>query len=222
MPSDAARTDTSQSGDIIRYEMLNAAIQLSPNSQQIQLHKKSRLVPGPESFPFKRFLFFLTPVLERFGGTTAGLGTEGEPAVFHNETAQIAPLICYESAFGEYVTHFVRRGAEAIVIMTNDGWWDHTAGHRQHLYFASLRAIETRRSIARAANTGVSTFVNQRGDILQKTTYEAPAVIKETITLNQAPTFYIRWGDMIGRLSLFAAAIFVLNTFVRGIVRKEE
>lgn len=222
MPSDAARTDTSQSGAIIRYEMLNAAVQLSPNSQQIQLHKKSRLVPGPESFPFKRFLFFLTPVLEQFGGTTAGVGTEGEPTVFDNETAQIAPLICYESAFGEYVTYFVRRGAEAIVIMTNDGWWDHTAGHRQHLYFASLRAIETRRSVARAANTGVSAFVNQRGDILQKTTYEASAVIKETITLNQAPTFYIRWGDMIGRLSLFAAAIFVLNTFVRGIVRKEE
>lgn len=222
MPSDAARTDTSQSGAIIRYEMLNAAIQLSPNSQQIQLHKKSRLVPGPESFPFKRFLFFLTPVLERFGGTTAGLGTEDEPAVFDNETAQIAPLICYESAFGEYVTYFVRRGAEAIVIMTNDGWWDHTAGNRQHLYFASLRAIETRRSIARAANTGVSAFVNQRGDILRHTTYDAPAVIKQTITLNQAPTFYIRWGDMIGRLSLFAAAIFVLNTFVRGIVRKEE
>lgn len=222
MPSDAARTDTTQDGSIIRYEMLNAAIQLSPNSQQIQLHKKSRLVPGPESFPFKRFLYFLTPLLEQFGGTTAGVGIEPEPVVFDNETAQIAPLICYESAFGEYVTFFARRGAEAIVIMTNDGWWDNTAGHRQHLYFASLRAIENRRSIARAANTGVSAFINQRGDILQSSAYESPAVIKETITLNQAPTFYMRWGDMIGRLSLFAAAIFILNTLVRSIVRKEE
>ncbi|MDX1941686.1 MAG: apolipoprotein N-acyltransferase [Saprospiraceae bacterium] len=220
--SSATRTDTSQSGEIIRYEMYNAAIQLSPNSQQVQLHKKSRLVPGPESFPFKRFLFFLEPVMERFGGTTAGLGTESSPVVFESESLSIAPLICYESVFGEYITRFVQKGASAIFIMTNDGWWDNTAGHRQHLYFASLRAIETRRSIARAANTGISAFINQRGDLLQKTDYDEPIAIRATLQLRQVPTFYIRWGDMIGRLSLFAAAIFILNTLVRSIVRKED
>ncbi|MBK7869206.1 MAG: apolipoprotein N-acyltransferase [Saprospiraceae bacterium] len=220
--SSATRTDTSQSGETIRYEMYNAAVQLSPNSQQVQIHKKSRLVPGPESFPFKRFLFFLEPVMERFGGTTAGLGTESSPVVFESESTRIAPLICYESVFGEYITRFVKKGATAIFIMTNDGWWDNTAGHRQHLYFASLRAIETRRSIARAANTGISAFINQRGDILQKTNYDEPIAISATLSLRSTPTFYTRWGDMIGRLSLFAAAIFILNTLVRSIVRKEE
>ncbi len=220
-PSAASRTDTSQTGEIIRYEVFNAAIQLSPNSQQVQLHKKSRLVPGPESFPFKRLLAFLKPVVQRFGGTTAGLGTELQPVVFDNGTARLAPLICYESAFGEYVTDFTRRGAEAIFTMTNDGWWDNTAGHRQHLAFASLRAIENRRGMARAANTGISAFISPRGDLLQPTRYNEPATIKTSLPIHSSPTFYMQWGDMIGRLSLFAAAIFVLNVFVQSIVRKE-
>lgn len=220
--SDAARVDTSRSGKIIQYEMMNAAMQFSPNSQIVPIHRKSKLVPGPESFPFKRFLFFLTPIIERFGGTTAGLGVEENPVIFDNETVDVAPLICYESVFGEYVTRYVRAGAEVIFIMTNDGWWDNTPGHRQHLYFASLRAIETRRAIARAANTGVSAFINQRGEILSTTAYGETTTLTGSIGTSQAQTFYMRWGDMIGRLALFAAAIFILNTLARSFMPKKK
>jgi len=69
---------------------------------------------------------------------------------------KIAPIICYESVFGEFVTDYVKKGAQALFIITNDGWWKNTNGYKQHLYFASLRAIETRRQVVRAANTGVS------------------------------------------------------------------
>ncbi len=217
----ATRTDTSRTGEVIHYEMFNAAVQLDGKSDEVPLHKKSKLVPGPESFPFQRILFFLKPVVAYFGGTTAGLGKEQQPAVFKSETGQVAPLICYESVFGEYLTFFVRKGAQAFFIMTNDGWWDRTPGHRQHLYFASLRAIETRRSIARAANTGISAFINQRGDILQSSKYEEAIALQSRIYLNTAATFYTRWGDLLARLSLFASIIFALNTFVRSIVKKK-
>lgn len=96
--------------------------------------------------------------------------------------------------------------------MTNDGWWDNTPGHRQHLHYASLRAIETRRSIARAANTGVSAFINQRGDISQATPYGKAAAIRGTLLFNDRITFYVTWKDMIARLSLFLAGLFLLGT----------
>lgn len=219
--TDATRTTQGREGQIIRYEGYNAAVQLSPNVTNIPIHKKSKLVPGPESFPFRNILFFLTPIVEKLGGTTAGLGTEAVPQVFNTEKARIAPIICYESVFGEYVTYYTRRGAEALFIMTNDGWWDDTPGHWQHLYIASLRAVETRRFIARAANTGNSAFINQRGDIVEKTKYGESSVIKRALYLNDEPTFYIRWGDIIARINLFVTILFLLNILVKNITKKE-
>lgn len=221
-PTEFTREGQMRDGRPFQYEMYNAAVQVRPNSQQVQIHKKSKLVPGPESFPYKNYLSFLEPVMERFGGTIDGLATESEPVIFTNESANVAPLICYESIFGEYVTKFVQRGAEVIFIMTNDGWWDDTPGHRQHLYFASLRAIETRRSVARAANTGISALINQRGDIVSRTNYDESIGLQGTIHPNENLTFYVRWGDMAGRLAIFAAAIFLLNTLVRGIIRRDK
>ncbi len=221
-PSRFVRTSESRTGETFQYETYNAALQVRPDSVVLPMHRKSKLVPGPESFPYKRYLSFLMPVVERLGGTTAGVATEAEPVVFANKTADIAPLICYESVFGEYVAQFVQRGAELIVIMTNDGWWDNTPGHRQHLYFASLRAIETRRSIARAANTGISAFINQRGDVLARTRYDEATTLTGQIRPNDRLTFYVRWGDMIGRIALFAAAIFLLNTLARSIIKRTK
>ncbi len=220
--TDATRTARSEDGNTMRYEGYNAAVQLSNNEILFPVHKKSKLVPGPESFPFKRFLFFLKPLIEKMGGTTAGLGTEAVPEVFNSEKARIAPIICYESVFGEYVSYYARRGAEALFIMTNDGWWDDTPGHWQHLYFASLRAIETRRSVARAANTGISAFINQRGDIVEKTKYGEAASIRATLYLNDHPTFYIRWGDIIARINLFITILFLLNTLARNLMRNRK
>ncbi|MBK8704010.1 MAG: hypothetical protein IPN33_10570 [Saprospiraceae bacterium] len=133
---------------------------------------------------------------------------------FNSGKAGIGPAICYESVFGEYFTGYIRKGAQAIFIMTNDGWWDNTAGHRQHLWYASLRAIETRRSIARAANTGISAFVNARGDISQPTAYGEQAAIRQKITLSDQRTLYVKWGDMIARIAIFLALLWLLNTIV--------
>ncbi|MCO6487388.1 MAG: apolipoprotein N-acyltransferase [Phaeodactylibacter sp.] len=214
--SHAVREQVRRPGDTMYYEILNAAIQIEPGKPEVPLYRKSKLVPGPEILPYRRVFFFLKPLVEKLEGTTAGVGTQPERSVLASDAGKIAPAICYESVFGEYVTQYIRKGAQAIFIMTNDGWWDNTAGHRQHLYFASLRAIETRRAIARSANTGISAFVSQRGDILQPTRYDEPVAIKGSIRFNDAVTFYVRWGDIIARIALFASILLVMNTFVRS------
>lgn len=205
-------------GQTIYYEVYNAAVQLKENDKS--LYKKSKLVPGPEFFPFAKYLGFLKPLVQSFGGTTASLGTERTSKVFSKGALKIAPVICYESIYGQYVATFSKRGAQAIFIMTNDGWWDNTAGHRQHAAIASLRAIETRRPAVRAASTGISSFINKKGRITQKTQYDQAVALKGTIETSKQQTFYMTWGDMIGRLSLFMSLLLLLNTFVKGRLKK--
>ena len=145
------------SEDTTYYEAYNAAIQFENGVDSFQLYKKSIFVPGAEFMPFRSVFWFLKPFVDKLGGTMACYGDQEERTPFTSKKGiSVAPAICYESVFGEYMTGYIRNGAQAIFIMTNDGWWDNTAGHKQHLKFASLRAIETRRSIARAANTGIS------------------------------------------------------------------
>jgi apolipoprotein N-acyltransferase len=216
----ATRTQVSTRGDTTHLEVLNAAAQLTTGNRSVQWYYKSKLVPGAEIFPFRDYLWFFAPLVQSLDGTWEGFGTQAERSVFKSEKADIGPAICYESVFGEYFAGYVRKGANAVFIMTNDGWWDNTAGHRQHLHFASLRAIETRRSIARSANTGISAFIDERGRIHQATEYDEPAAIKGEITLNDAITFYVRWGDAIARLSLFVTILLLLNTLVKGITGK--
>lgn len=203
------------------YDAYNTAIYMD-SCDAIQLYHKSKLVPGVEKMPFPSLLNPLAELAFDLGGTVGSLGKDKERRPFTRckDSLKIAPLICYESIYGEFCARFVRNGAEFFIIITNDGWWGDTPGHRQHLSFASLRAIELRRSIARSANTGISCFVNQRGDIQQATGYWMPGVIKQNINANSKMTFYAIWGDYIGRISVFVSVLFLLITFVFRIVRK--
>jgi apolipoprotein N-acyltransferase len=132
----------------------------------------------------------------------------------------IAPVICYESIYGEYVSEYVRNGANFIFILTNDGWWGQTPGYRQHLLYGRLRAIETRKAIARAANTGTSCFVNIRGDIQQPTEWWQPAMIKQTIASQNGETFYTRHGDYIARGMLGLTLLTILYAIWRAIAKR--
>ncbi|MBP9874965.1 MAG: apolipoprotein N-acyltransferase, partial [Haliscomenobacter sp.] len=215
----ATREQQDSQGEVRRFEVMNAALYLpSLNSGQgPEIYQKSKLVPGPELFPYPGALGFLRPLVERLGGTMAGFASQKEREVFQNGAARIGPVICYESVFGSFLGGFVRKGADALFILTNDGWWDCTAGHRQHLKYASLRAIELRRDIARSASTGISCLISQTGDIRQATAYGEATAIKGEIRLNQERTFYSLWGDMIGRLALFMSVLLLLNAGVKAI-----
>jgi apolipoprotein N-acyltransferase len=112
-------------------------------------------------------------------------------------------------------------GANMIFIITNDGWWGNTQGYLQHLVYGRLRAIETRKSIARAANTGISGFINQRGDILEHSEYWEQSVLSANIKENSIQTFYTKHGDYLGRFSLYLSVLCIAGVIVL-FVRKRK
>jgi apolipoprotein N-acyltransferase len=109
-----------------------------------------------------------------------------------------------------------------MAVMTNDGWWGDTPGYRQHFRFASLRAIEMRRDIVHATNTGTSGFINQRGDILQKTDWWVPVAIKENVHLNSEKTIFVKYGDVIGRVSSFLFCLLMLSLIGISFIYKRK
>ena len=129
--------------------------------------------------------------------------------------------ICYESVYGESFSEFVRNGAQVMFVITNDGWWGDTPGYRQHFSFSRLRAIESRRSIARSANTGISGLIDQRGRILQRLEWEEMGVLNGTLRANDRVTFYTRYGDYVGRLSSYIFGLCLLY-FVAYRVRRRS
>ncbi|RAV28887.1 apolipoprotein N-acyltransferase [Sinomicrobium soli] len=199
------------------YDAYNAAVQID-NTDNLQFYIKSKLVVGVENLPFKAVLEpLLGNIMIDLGGTVVSRATQPEPSVFTGKAGKAAPIICYESIYGEYVAGYVRKGADFLTVITNDGWWSNSQGHKQHLSYARLRAIETRRSVARSANTGISAFINPRGDVLQTLAYASEGALKGKVVLNEEQTFYVRYGDLIARISVLVAGLLVLY----GIGRKK-
>lgn len=201
-------------------DIFNSAVLLD-TSAAYEIYHKSKLVPGVEKMPYPRFLGFLEKFAIDLGGSSGSLGSQDSSMVFNIGNGVVAaPIICYESIFGEYVSSFVRKGANVITIITNDGWWENTPGYRQHLEYGALRAIETRRFVARSANTGVSAFILPSGDIISETGFWTPAVLKSRYVLNNQLTFYVRHGDFIAKIALFVSIIMFLIAIFGGVVKK--
>lgn len=192
------------------FTLINGAAMIQVQKElPPQTYNKSLFVPGAEIFPYRDLLFFLKPLVRSLGGSMAGYQTQQERSVFVKGDIKIAPAICYESIYGEYMGRFVLNGSNLLSIMTNDGWWGDTPGYRQHCYYGALRAIESRRSIIRSANTGISCFINQRGDLIQPMPYETDAAIRDQVALNNDLTFYTRYGDYLAKMSVGILAIMV-------------
>ncbi|QQL49530.1 apolipoprotein N-acyltransferase [Mucilaginibacter ginkgonis] len=188
------------------FDSYNAALSLE-NSDKVQFYHKSKLVPGAETIPFSQ-LSFLKPVFAHLGGAAGSYAGQPDAGVFYSQSGIGSdPVICYESIWGEYVARSVEKGAQFIAIITNDGWWENTSGKDQHLDYAKLRAIENRRWVARSANTGISAFINERGDVVQRTGWWVRTAIKQDINLNSDLTFYTKHGDYIAYVACFLAVI---------------
>ncbi len=188
----------------------NAAMQIE-NSANVQFYHKSKLVPGVEKMPYPNVLSVLGPIFEGFGGTMGGWGWQEKPAVFYAYSGiGVVPVICYESLWGSWIADAVKNNAQFIAVITNDAWWGNTSGKDQHLLYAKLRAIETRRYIVRSANTGISAFINQKGDIIQQSKWWTRTALKATINMNDELTFYVHNGDIIAVISYVIAALLAL------------
>ncbi|ACU92011.1 apolipoprotein N-acyltransferase [Capnocytophaga ochracea DSM 7271] len=202
------------------YNDYNSAFLLNRNAE-VSLYHKSKLVVAVENFPYQQVLKpILGETLINLGGTVALKTTQPERTAFVgvDTEGKAAPIICYETIYGEFVTGYIKKGANFLAILTNDAWWRDTQGYKQLLSYTRLRAIETRRSVARSANTGVSAFINSRGDILKTLPYGTQGSLKGTIALNDEVTFYVQMGDYIARIAYFLA-FFV---FLYAVLRKRE
>ncbi|MCL2245660.1 MAG: apolipoprotein N-acyltransferase [Lentimicrobiaceae bacterium] len=184
------------------------------HDRKLQLYHKSKLVPGVEKMPYPKIFGFLEKLAIDLGGTSGSLGVDSEQRVFHvtskEGVVKIGAPICYESIFGALFSQFVKNGAQLMCVITNDAWWGNTAGHKQHFEMSKLRAIETRRYILRAANTGISAFIDPLGKAYQKTEYEVRTAITQMVYPNEKLTFYTKHGDYLARIMLGVAALMVL------------
>lgn len=221
----ASETATKYGNSDTWYDVMNAGIQFNKRDS-IQHYNKTKLVVGVEHFPY---IGVLKPVLGdimlNFGGTVRTLLTQKERSVFVNSFnhAQIAPVICYESIYGEFDTDYVKKGANIFFVMTNDSWWGNSDGHRQLFQYGQLRAIETRRDIVRSANSGISAFINQKGDVVSSLPYDTRGALLGTAQLNEEITFYTKYGDYLARLGIGVSGLLFLIAVVRPkILRRRE
>ncbi len=182
-------------------ETYNAAA-IFDSSGLVQSYHKSKLVPGVETLPW--FLRFLSPLFEKLGGASTSFTGQSDRIPLHTTNASytIAPAVCYESIYGEFLSGFSRNGADLIAIITNDGWWGNTPGHLQHRDYARLRAIETGRWVVRSANTGISCVIDPQGRIMTSLPWDKAGVIKDNIPTGGRITFYTRYGDCISKLAV--------------------
>ncbi len=209
MMYDAPPTTTARTlpGRDYWWDAYNSALCID-TTETLQLYHKSKLVIGVEMIPYHEYFAFLNKLSVDLGGISGMLATQEESTCFHNRDLETGCAICYESVYGEYFASFVEKGAKVMFVITNDGWWGDTPGYRQHLRFSRLRAIETRRSIGRSANTGISALINERGDITAQTLWDEECMLSGELTLNDRTTLFVRYGDITGRAS---TGVFLLS-----------
>ena len=222
--SDTRPSDTMRDlGDGNWLQTYNSAI-ITDGTARYEVFHKSRLVVGVEKTPYPKIF---RPIDDMLGGLMGRDIGQEEISLLHVQnnaegkssvSIPIGCAICYESVYGEYCTGYVKKGAMALTVITNDAWWGDTPGYRQHLSYSSLRAIETRRDIARCANTGISAIIDQKGRILEQTPWWETTVLRGEIHLKKGETFFVRNGDIAGRICTFMFVLLLLALIVRLIV----
>lgn len=194
----------------------NSALSVSSDGDTRIFHK-SKLVVGVESTPFPGVLI---PLAEKIGvGTGRDVGQD-EISLLDFNGIPVGCAVCYESIYGEYCTDYVKKGARFMTIITNDAWWGNTPGYKQHMSYASLRAIELRRDIARCGNTGISGFIDQRGKVVKSGPWWEQDIIRGYVNLNSKITFFAAHGDIIGRVCSFMFILLLLSLIVRFFTNK--
>jgi len=199
----------------LEFQAYNAAALLT-KQQATTFYHKSMLVPGVETLPW--FLRFMDSWFEKFGGVTAGYAKQDHRAVMPTPQGfTLAPAICYESIYGDFMRRYIKNGANLIVVITNDGWWKKTPGHLQHLHYARLRAIETGTWVARSANTGISALIDPAGTLLETRGYDQLATIRRSVpVLPATTTIYVRWGDWVSAWVLLIGGSLTLLSLLRS------
>ena len=207
----------------------NAALLISNGGEGVQIYRKLHLVPFGEYIPGRH----VVPLLARIiGDQVPGDFDAGDEYTLFRLTksdTQVAPLICFEDTIGDLTRRFVLGGANLLANVTNDGWFLRSAGSQQHLASAIFRCVETRRPMVRAANTGVTCFVDQFGRVTQQLLDEHGSQFTDGVLSGEVAvpterelTFYVRHGELFAQCCAGVTAIALLLILVRWMMRRQN
>lgn len=185
----------------------NAALLVSEEGERTQLYRKMHLVPFGEYIPGRHLIPGLARIVGDQVPSDFGSGVEHTVFVTSRDDVRVAPLICFEDTIGELTRQFVLGGANLLANVTNDGWFLRSAGSQQHLANAIFRCVETRLPMVRAANTGVTCFINSNGRITQMLLDDTGSQFTEGVLTGEVsvprvyqPTFYVQHGELFAEV----------------------
>lgn len=206
----------------------NAAMLVSESGTKTQLYRKMHLVPFGEYIPGRHLIPGIARIVGDQVPSDFGFGVENTVFETSKPGLRVAPLICFEDTIGELTRQFVLRGANLLANVTNDGWFLRSAGSQQHLANAVFRCVETRLPMVRAANTGVTCFINRFGHITQMLVDESGSQYTEgvltgevAIPVNYQPTFYVQHGELFAHVCVGLTALTLLFVAAAGIRRRK-
>jgi apolipoprotein N-acyltransferase len=210
-PKDAAREDG--------YDAYNSVFLTDAGNDSLIRYDKILLVPFSEIMPFEaRF-----PILSRVNLGGASFKRGSRESVFRiNENLEIAPYICYEIIFPDFVRRRLKETTNLLVNVTNDGWFGRSSGPYQHAAMAQMRSIENGITLARSANSGISMFIDPYGRILTKTRLYTRDMTVKTLPLYRVKTLYGRFGDWFVWLCAVIALAGIINILIFKIFKKNH
>ncbi len=190
----------------------NSVVLLSPEGDILSVYDKIHLVPYGEYIPLRKFFPFIEKITVGIGDFMPGK----EPVIMQTPLVKIGNLICYEIIFPDLVRKFADRGANLLVTITNDAWFGRTSAPYQHFSMAVFRAVENRTPVVRAANTGISGFIDSKGRISQKSDIFVEAVLTNDISVGNQKSFYSKYGDLFAYLCTIYSALLLIGKFFPG------
>ena len=199
------------SGYNLNRLVYNSVVMISSDSVS-ELYHKIKLVPMAEYIPLSEYF----PFLKKFSLGILGNCTRGEKYTLYDiKDTKFAPMVCIESTFPSLNREFVKQGAEVLVYVVNDGWYEHPPEPQQHARQAIYRAVENRRPVIRGSNTGISMIIDPSGNIVRQLPLNQAGVISANISPKDWITFYTRFGDIFAQLNSVISLFFILGIFIR-------
>ena len=188
----------------------NSAVVISKDEFSEPYHKLV-LVPMAEHIPLSGYF----PSLKKLNLGQANFTHGKEYKIFKINQTKIAAMICFESTIPGLSRKFVKKGADILVFLVNDGWYEYPPEPQQHAKQAIFRAIENRRPVIRCTNTGISMMIEPSGNIIRQLPLNQAGVISANISPKDGITFYTRFGDIFAQLNSVISLLFILGIFIR-------
>jgi apolipoprotein N-acyltransferase len=199
--------------------LTNSALLLSRDGKLLPAYDKIHLVPYGEYVPLKKLFPFINKLTAGSGDFVPGK----EPVVMKSSFANVGTLICYEIIFPGLVRKFVNNGADLLVTITNDAWFRRSSAPYQHFSMAVFRAVENRVPVVRAANTGISGFIDAKGRIKRKSDIFVEDMLSEDVTVGAfGKSFYAKFGDLFAYLCIISAVLLIGSNFFPEKISNEK